>query len=91
MMKMCYFLYRYPSGLRGVSMVALGFVQRQMWRLRCEAPHPLHHNAPSQQRSSLSPAGRGEEVLPRQLLMTRPGQEGEEREKGEKKEKRQEV
>lgn len=81
-------LLRHPSGLRGVGLVSLGLVQRQVWRLRRAAPHPLHHNAPSQQRGSLPPAGGGEEVLPGQLFMTRPGQEGEE---GEEEEERPEI
>lgn len=83
-------LCRYPSGLRSVPLVALGFVQREVWRLRCAAPHPLRHHAPGQQRSGLPPAGRGEEVLPGQLLMTRQGQEGEEGEEEEEGEENQE-
>ena len=71
-------------------MVSLGFVQRQVWRLRRAAPHALHPNAPGQQRSGMPPAGGGEEVLPRQLLMTKPGTAGEEREKGEEREEREE-
>lgn len=71
-------------------MVSLGLVQGQMWRVRRSAPHTLHHNAPSQQRSSLSPAGGRAEVFPRQLFMTRPGKEGKEREEGEEKEEGEE-
>lgn len=71
-------------------MVSLGLVQRQMWRVRRAASHTLHHNAPSQQRSSLPPAGGREEVLPRQLFMTSSGKEGQEREEGEEKEKGEE-
>lgn len=81
---------RYPSGLWGVSVVSLGFVQRQVWRLRRAAPHALHPNAPGQQRSCLPPAGGGEEVLPRQLLMTKPGTSGEEREERKEREEREE-
>lgn len=69
-------------------MVSVGLVQRQVWRLRCAAPHTLHYNAPSQQWSSLPPVGRREEVLPRQLFMTKPEQEGEERKEGEERQER---
>lgn len=71
-------------------MVSLGLVQRQVWRLGRAAPHTLRPHAPGQQRSSLPPAGGGEEVLPGQLLMTKPGEEREEREEGEEGEKREE-
>lgn len=71
-------------------MVSLGLVQKQVWRLRCAAPHTLHHYAPSQQWISLPPAGGREEVLPGQLFMTRPGEEEEEREEGEEREEREE-
>ncbi len=71
-------------------MVSLGLVQRQVWRLRRAAPHTLHPNAPSQQRSSVPPAGGREEVLPGQLFMTKPGKEGEKREEGEEREEREE-
>lgn len=70
-------------------MVALGLVQRQVWRVRCAAPHTLHPHAPRQQWSSLPPSGGGEEVLPRQLFMTRPRREGDKREEGEEREERQ--
>lgn len=84
---------RYPSGLWGIHVVSLGFVQGQVWRLRCAAPHSLHPHASCQQWSSLPPVGGREEMFPRQLLMTRPGKEGEkgeEREEGEKRKERQE-
>lgn len=71
-------------------MVALGFVQRQVWRLGRAAPHALRPHARCQQRESLPPAGGGEEVLPGQLPMTRPRTEGEEGEEGEKGAKREE-
>ena len=69
-------------------MVSMGFVQKQVWRLGREAPHTLRHNAPSQQRISLPPAGGREKVLPRPLFMTKPGKEGEEGEEGEEREER---
>lgn len=80
---------RYPPGLRGVSMVSLGLVQRQVWRLRRAAAHTLHPHARSQQWNSLPPAGGREEMFLRQLSMTRPRKEGEERERGEKRAKRE--
>lgn len=83
---LCSCFYRYPSGLRGVRVVSMGLVQRQMWRLWSAAPHPLCHNAPCQQRRRLPPVGRGEEVHPGQLFMTKPGQEGEEGEEEQEKE-----
>lgn len=89
MLTKLFFGNRYPSGLRGVSVVSLGLVQRQVWRVRHAAPHTLHPHAPSQQRSPLPPAGRRAEVLPRQLFMTRPRNWGEEGEKGEAREERQ--
>lgn len=84
-------LCRYPTGLRGVSVVALGLVQRQVWRLGRATQDALRPHAPGKQRSGLPPAGGREEVLPRQLFMTKPGQEGKERKEGEEREEREEI
>lgn len=70
-------------------MVSMGFVQKQVWSLGRAAPHTLRHNAPSQQRISLPPAGGRGKVLPRPLFMTKPRKEGEEGEEGEKREERE--
>lgn len=72
-------------------MVTLGLVQRQVWRLWRATQDSLCPHASSKQRRSLPPAGGREEVLPRQLFMTRPGQEGEERKEGEEGEEREEI
>ena len=74
---------RNPSGLRGVPVVSVGLVQREVRRLGRETPHTLRADALGQPRDGLPPAGGGEEVHPRQLLMTRPGTEGGKGEKGE--------
>lgn len=74
-------------------MVSVGLVQRKVRRLRRETPHPLRAPALGQPRDGLPPAGGGEEVHARQLLMTRPGAEGggaEEREDDEEGEETEE-
>lgn len=88
---------RDSPGLRGVPVVSVGLVQREVRRLGHQAPHTLRADAVGQPRRGLPSAGGGEEVHPGELLMTRPGTEGgkgeegeDEQGEGEKKEEGQE-